>query len=160
MIEEIARVVAIDDGYAFVEVTRTSSCNTCNAKQACGTASLTGMFRFQPPALKLKNDIAANPGDEVIVALPEQTMLTGSFMLYIIPLIMLVLFAIGFDFVLGLFFFIETELIQVAGGLTGLVAGLFIVRKYSARFLNDTSMASLVKVTHNQDFNVAVNKIG
>jgi len=160
MIEEIARVVAVDDGYAFVEVTRTSSCNTCNAKQACGTASLTSMFRFQPPALKLKNDIDAKPGDEVIVALPEQTMLTGSFILYIIPLIMLMLFAIGFDFVLGLFFSLETELIQVAGGLIGLVAGLFFVRNYSARFLNDTSMASLVRVTRNQAFSVALNKIG
>jgi len=160
MIEEIARVVAVDGGYAFVEVTRTSSCSTCNAKQACGTASLTSMFRFQPPALKLKNNIAAKPGDEVIVALPEQTMLTGSFMLYIIPLIMLMVSAIGFDFVFGFFFSLETELIQVAGGLIGLVVGLLIVRKYSARFLNDTSMASLVRVTHNQEFSVALNKIG
>jgi len=160
MIEEIARVIAVENGHAFVEVTRTSSCNSCNAKQACGTASLTGMFRFQPPALKLKNDIGAKAGDEVVVALPEQTMLAGSFMLYIIPLIMLILFAIGFDFVIGLFFTIETELLQVVGGLTGLAAGLFIVRKYSARFLNDTSMASLVKVTRNQGYSVAVNKIG
>jgi len=160
MIEEIARVNAIDGGYAFVEVTRTSSCNSCNARQACGTASLSRMFRFQPPALKLKNSIDAKPGDQVIVALPEQTMLTGSFMLYIIPLIMLMLFAVGFDYVFGLFFSIERELLQVAGGLTGLAAGLFAARKYSARFLNDTSMASLVKVVRNQDFSVAVNRIG
>lgn len=160
MIEEIARVVAVKDGHAFVEVTRTSSCNTCNAKQACGTASLTGMFRFQPPALKLKNDIGARAGDEVLVALPEQTMLTGSFMLYIIPLIMLFIFAVGVDFVFSLFFSIESELLQVAGGLIGLAAGLFAVRKYSARFLNDTSMASLVRVTRNQGFSVAINKLG
>ncbi len=160
MIEEVARVVAVEQGYAFVEVTRTSSCNTCNAKQACGTASLTGMFRFRPPALKLKNDISAKAGDQVIVALPEQTMLAGSIMLYIIPLIMLVLFAIGFDFMLGLFFTLETELMQVIGGLTGLIAGLLIVKKYSARVLNDTSMASLVRVTGKQGFNVTVHEIG
>ena len=160
MIEEIARVIAVERDYAFVEVTRTSSCNSCNARQACGTASLTSWFRFQPPALKLKNTIAARPGDEVVVALPENTMLAGSFMLYIMPLVMMMVIAIGLDFLAGLFFLLETELIQVLGGLTGLVEGLFVVRKYSARFLNDTSMASLVRVTSHRNFSVAVNKPG
>ena len=159
MIEEVAKVISVDGQYAYVEVTRTSSCNSCNAKQACGTASLTSWFRFQPPALKLKNTINTRPGDEVIVALPEQTMLAGSFMLYIIPLLMLILVGIGLDFVLSLFFQFETELIQVIGGLTGLVTGLLIVKKYSVRFLNDTSMASLVRVTGKQGFSVAVDKL-
>jgi sigma-E factor negative regulatory protein RseC len=160
MIEEVARVISVDGGYAFVEVTRTSSCNSCNAKQACGTASLAGMFRFQPPALKLKNAISAKTGDEVIVSLPEQTMLMGSFMLYIIPLVMLMVFAIGFDYVAGDFFATETELIQIVGGLTGLVTGLFVVRKYSARFLDDASMASMLRISRKQNLKVVVNKTG
>ena len=158
MIEEIARVVAVDLKYAFVEVTKTSSCNSCNAKQACGTASISGLFRFKAPKIKIINSIDAKPGDQVIVALPENTMLTGSFMLYIVPLISMIIFAVGFDSLFGLFMLLETELVQVVGGLIGLIAGLLIVRRLSATFLSDTSMASLVKVTDSKPVSVSLRK--
>ena len=93
MIEEIARVLAVENDSVVVEVKKTSGCGSCHAKGACGTSSLADLFNFKSPALTVKNTLNAKVGDSVLLALPEQTLLAGSFLLYIVPLVTMMLMA-------------------------------------------------------------------
>ncbi|MEZ5582191.1 MAG: SoxR reducing system RseC family protein [Candidatus Competibacteraceae bacterium] len=42
MIQERARVVAVGEGYAWVETQRQISCGACGANKGCGVAALDG----------------------------------------------------------------------------------------------------------------------
>lgn len=146
MIEEVARVLSVDNDSVTVEVEKTSGCSSCNAKGACGTSSLAGFFNFKAPALTVKNTLNAKVGDSVLLALPEQTLLAGSFLLYIVPLLGMILFAGLASF----FQLSDTELPQIVFGLFGLVFGLFLSRKLSSIFMKQDNAAKMVKLFSRQ----------
>lgn len=146
MIEEMARVSRCEEDYAIVEVTRTSSCNSCNAKGACGTGSLALWFRFRPPPLKVLNSLNARPGDQVMVALEESRFLTGSFLLYMLPLLSLFAFALLFEWLAQISSIANPEAAAISGALSGLVAGLLGVRYLAITVFSSADSARLLKV--------------
>ena len=146
MIEEVARVLSVDNDYVTVEVEKTSGCGSCNAKGACGTSSLAGFFNFKAPALTVKNTLNAKVGDSVLLALPEQTLLIGSMLLYILPLVGMILFA-GLASVFQLS---EGELPQIGLGVFGLFFGLFLSRKLSSKLMKQDDTAKMVKLFSRQ----------
>jgi sigma-E factor negative regulatory protein RseC len=99
MIEETALVVDMDDQYAWVEASSQSTCSHCSAQQGCGTASLQKWFKRKPNRLKVLNTQKLQTGDQVIIGIPEQALVMGSFLLYILPLLALLAGALA-----GVFF--------------------------------------------------------
>ena len=90
MIEERARVIAIEGGQLLLEAQTSSSCDACVVKQGCGTSVLSKWLgrkftRFQAP-----NTVNARVGDEVVVGLAEDAMLKGSLMVYLLPLLAMI----------------------------------------------------------------------
>ena len=101
MIEERARVIAVEDNQLLLEAETSTACNACAAKQGCGTSELSkwvgGKFtRFQAP-----NTVNARVGDEVVVGLAEEAMLKGSVFVYLLPLLAMIGFALLADSLLS-----------------------------------------------------------
>lgn len=97
MIEERARVVAIENDQLLLEAQTRVACNACAARQGCGTSVLSKWVgrkftRFQAP-----NSVNASVGDEVVVGLAEEAMLKGSVFVYLLPLLAMIIFALLAD---------------------------------------------------------------
>jgi sigma-E factor negative regulatory protein RseC len=97
MIEETARVIAIEGNQLLLEAETRAACNACAAKQGCGTSVLSKWVgrkftRFQAP-----NTVNARVGDSVVVGLAEEAMLKGSVLVYLLPLLAMIGFALLAD---------------------------------------------------------------
>jgi sigma-E factor negative regulatory protein RseC len=90
MIEETGVVVEIDDNHAWVEAASSSSCSQCSANQGCGTASLQKWFKRKPNRLRVAKSQDVMPGERVVIGIPEQALVRGSFMIYMVPLLSLI----------------------------------------------------------------------
>ena len=131
MIEEQARVVQVSGDRAEVAAMRQPACGTCSAQAGCGTALLTSLFPQRALRFWVNNDIGAAPGDRVVIGLDERRLQQGSLLLYALPLLGLLLGAIGgeagFSFI-GL----PAELGAVVSGLLGLIAALSVARRLAS----------------------------
>jgi sigma-E factor negative regulatory protein RseC len=97
MIEEHARVIAVENGQLLLEAQTKASCSACAVKQGCGTSVVSKWVgrkftRFQAP-----NTVNARVGDEVVVGLAEEAMLKGSVLVYLLPLLVMIGFALLAD---------------------------------------------------------------
>ena len=123
LIEETGRVVAINATSAWVETIRTSARDACSAQKGCGhglvnKASPGKTFRLE---ISLGNH-SVNIGDEVVVGIPEDSLIKASFICYVLPLMLLMSGAVIGKLWLG-------EMASALFGLVGLVVGFFLVRK-------------------------------
>jgi sigma-E factor negative regulatory protein RseC len=128
MICEQGKVVSTEDDFVFVEVIQQSSCQACSANKACGTKVLKGLFQTKRHYLKLPFahlDRKPSLGDQVEIEINEAALLKSSLLVYVVPLLSLVLFAILFDWVYG------SELLAMLGGVIGFAGGLTIARFYA-----------------------------
>lgn len=94
MIEETAFVVAVEGDYALLQTQRRSACQSCSVKQGCGTSVLSRVVGQRSTQLRVLNTLSAQVGDEVIIGLEENALVQGSLLVYSVPLLMLLLFAV------------------------------------------------------------------
>lgn len=133
MICENGRVVAVEDGWIWVETIQTSSCTACSAKSGCGQSLLNSIFAGKRHYVKVSTKGFHAPvqlHDEVELAIPEDVMLKGSFWVYLLPLLLLISGAL-----LGEHFQL-TENMDVSaaiGALIGFLAGLMALRLHAFR---------------------------
>jgi len=122
MIEQSAKVVKYDDKMVWVEAERQSTCSGCQIKQGCGTGMLAKHVgkRFSSIAVIKTIDVAV--GQQVQLAIPEETLLQGAFLMYILPLLLMFVVAAGAR---ALNF---NEAIEIFGGLSGLLIGFYWVK--------------------------------
>lgn len=120
MIEEQARVTAIRDGDAIVEVVRASGCQACELKAGCGTGSLGRLLGFKQKPFTVKNELDLRPGDRVILALAEKSLALAGLLVYLLPLASLFIFAIVAELWLA-----AGDALTVLAALLGLATGLF-----------------------------------
>lgn len=129
MIEESARVISVEDGLIWVETQRKSVCGSCSAQKGCGTASLEKVLGRRRTQVMVLSQIAVSPGDEVMIGVQESALLRGSFALYGIPLLLMLLGAVIAEAVV----LSQTELPVVMGALFGLLGGLLYVALFSRK---------------------------
>lgn len=127
MIEETARVIAIDNNQLLLEAETRAACNACAAKQCCGTSVLSKWIGRKFTRFQVPNTVNARVGDEVVVGLAEEAMLKGSVFVYLLPLLSMIGSALLAD---GL---ISTDaasrdLLVVVSAVAGFVLMLFISR--------------------------------
>lgn len=127
MIEKKACVIAKDKAHVWVEVERSSSCQRCAIRQGCGTGAVANYLSYKPARVKAINLTGAEVGDEVMVGIPENVLVRSSFMLYIMPLLVMFLSA-GLGETLAPYLS-SGEGVVTGLGLGGLAAG-FISSRY------------------------------
>jgi len=124
MIEQTARVVSTQQGYAWVIPASAAACGSCQSKSGC--SSPTGLFAFLKPSaerLYVQNPLHAKPGDEVVIGMQGNALLVYSMLAYLLPLVSMLVFAIvGSE--LFQVFGLAHEMGAVLAGIAGLFSGL------------------------------------
>ncbi len=135
MIEEHGVLEQVEGDVAWVRTERQSTCGSCAAKAGCGQGLLGKWLNRRGPRVRVLNSLQLSPGERVVIGVSESALLTGSLVVYLVPL--LAMFVAG-----GL-------ADQVAGGasmgdglsivaaLIGLALSLFWVRWFGRRVQRD-----------------------
>ncbi|MCG8426642.1 MAG: SoxR reducing system RseC family protein [Chromatiales bacterium] len=151
MIEEPAVVIDNDGDFSRVETQRKTTCGGCAANNTCGTSVLAKVFGQKRTVLIVQNTIGAQPGEQVILGLPDASLPKASFLLYILPLLSMLLFALAGEW-LAQVNHLSTiaEPAAILCGLLGLLAGLKGVSIYTQRFDNDHNYQAIILRRANQ----------
>jgi len=138
MIEQKAKVVGCDENTVWLEAERQSTCSSCRLKQGCGTGLLADHVgkRFSQISVAKIHDVSV--GQQVNLAIPEQTLLRGAFLMYILPLVLMFLFAALAEFLKF------NEVVEIFAGMSGLCIGFFLVR-LRLRTKEDSFKAKIVE---------------
>ncbi len=125
MIQEIVEVIEQGDGGLWVEAVQRSACNSCNARAGCGQHSMSKLGRSM--RLWVSTEQKLQPGQQVVLTLPEGSLALSALAMYGLPLLGLIVGAIigqlgGSDGWAGV------------AALAGLAAGFILARKLAARY--------------------------
>lgn len=122
MIKQTATVIATEGDTVWLDAERESTCSQCQAKKGCGTGMLENHVgkRFSRISV-LKHNKEVIVGQQVQLGIPEESILQGAFMMYILPLALMFLFAAAAQ-VLRL-----NEALEIVAGSCGLVLGFYWV---------------------------------
>lgn len=134
MLEEHGVVVAVRGEFAWVETERRSTCDACSMNKGCGTATLSRALGRRRTQVRVLNGLQAAVGDRVVVGLQEDALLRGSLAVYLLPLLMMLLFALVGQ---GVFRGAGSEPASVLSGLLGLALGFGWVALFSRGIIRD-----------------------
>ncbi|GAB4361461.1 MAG: SoxR-reducing system protein RseC [Gammaproteobacteria bacterium] len=130
MIEQTGVVIEIDGAVAVVETQRQGSCGSCSARAGCGTALLNRSVGKRFSRVRVANTIHAEPGECVVLGIPEQALLKGSFAVYLVPLVGLLLGGVILPELAGATAAGWSDILAFLGGGAGFLLGLSWVRGY------------------------------
>jgi sigma-E factor negative regulatory protein RseC len=140
MLVETGRVVAVEPEALWVETIRQSICGSCAANKGCGHGLLnrigdgrTGYVRVLPGPT---GTAGCAVDDQVRISIPEQVILRGSLVVYVLPLLFMLGGAAGAD---GLWP-AGSQLASVCGAAVGLALGFAAVRWHAWRHRRDAAL--------------------
>ena len=87
MMEELAKVVASDNGWVRVEVELKSACNHCTSSQSCGTSAVAKAFSVKTQQFSIASDESFEAGELLKLGLPESVILKAAALVYLLPLL-------------------------------------------------------------------------
>ena len=139
MLTETGQVITLDGKYALIDVQRKSSCQSCAAKSGCGTSILSRFFEKRFSFVRAVNDVRASKGDIVELELNESALVFMTFWTYLFPIL----------FMFGVILFSawlssDSSLVSVFG-IAGLIAGIFISRRFIRSKLDDKQLHPVIR---------------
>lgn len=137
MIEQSGRVRAVRDGMAEVDVERASSCGSCHANQACGTATIARFFPRRSNRIQAINTACAQVGDKVVIGLDDSALRSASLVVYLWPLLGLIGGAMLGEWYAQTLGGRSGELAAILGGLLGIAGGLYWANQYGRQRRHD-----------------------
>ncbi|OZB20563.1 MAG: sigma E positive regulator RseC/MucC [Marinobacter sp. 34-60-7] len=123
MITETGKVVAVHGDQIWVQTIQTSACQRCSARAGCGQRALAAVSGGRANQILVENTAAARVGDEVVIGLDEQSLLTASLAVYGLPLILMLIFSGVVHQGFG-----ASEPMTILAALVGLGSGFGLVR--------------------------------
>ena len=133
MVEEQATVVELEGEFAWLRTHRQSSCGQCSVKGGCGTQVLSRVVGNKVTYVRCYNSKQVKVGDTVVVGIRESALLSGSFLLYFLPLITMLLMAALWLSIAQTWWSQWTDLFAITGAVIGLYAGLLISNKITRK---------------------------
>ncbi len=156
MIEETAKVIAINGRQVIVQSTIKSTCHSCHQQDDCGSGQIAKAIPHKSLTTEFTTNINIKVGDEVVLGLPEDIMLSSAFEVYMLPLLGLISFA-----AVGQFTLVEQwqlhELFAFLFALCGAFCGFYIARyrQKNSKVINNLQPKLLRKCANT----IAVTKI-
>jgi sigma-E factor negative regulatory protein RseC len=140
MMIESGRVVAVERDGLWVETIRKSTCGTCAVQKGCGHGIINRMTDGSRNYLRvLPGDHSLSEcavDDQVRFAVPEEVILRGSLVVYVLPLLCMLSGALlAVRAVPG-----NQDLLAAIGAAVGFVAGIGLVRWHAWRHRDDAAM--------------------
>ena len=98
-LSETGRVVAIEPDAVWIEADRSAACGKCAARAGCGQGALSALLQNGKGRVRAKSGDTLSAaqcavGDEVVIEVPEATLLGGTLLIYGFPLMTGVTFSI------------------------------------------------------------------
>lgn len=150
MMTETGRVVAVESDAIWVETIRQSTCGSCSAQKGCGHGLINSISDgnrslIRVMAGKLPLDACA-VDDQVRFSIPEEVILRGSMVVYIMPLVCMLLGALAAVNI----FNGSQDLLAACGTVVGFAIGFLAVRLHAWRHRDDrTLQPTLIEVVGN-----------
>jgi len=142
MIEQQAKVIAINDDSVLLETERQSTCSKCSMNKGCGTGLLAKHVGQRFAQLEVTRTTDVRLGEQVRLAIPEEALLRGAFSMYIIPLLAMFAFSAAAIYLQQIFNF--SEFIEIIAGVCGLWIGFYWVR-HRVRTQKDSIQATILE---------------
>lgn len=148
MLTETGRVVACDSQVLWVETIRQSTCGSCSANKACGHSLINSISDGTRSLIKVlpgEHSIAqCNINDNVRISIPEEVILRGSFVAYMVPLLTMLAGALGSVWLSASGAGLDASMpgsdtAAAVGAIVGLALGFVFVRLHALRHKNDES---------------------
>jgi len=144
MLEETAQVVRINGNEVWVETQRRSSCSSCSAEKGCGTATLSKVLGNRRNVVRVLSAMPLRVGDRVVIGIREQALVRGSLAVYAVPILLLLLGGLIGELGAEQFIWENAEFASVTLGISGLIAGLVWLRRFTRRIRNDPNFQPVV----------------
>lgn len=142
MIYETGRVIAVESDSLWVETIRSSTCNSCSAQKGCGHGILNKVANSRRSYVRaLLVDRSADDfhiDDEVEISIPEQVLVGGALLVYLLPLLSMLAGAL----LLAQWF--TSDVVQFIGAVAGFCLGLLFVRAHAFYHRNTVAYQPLV----------------
>jgi sigma-E factor negative regulatory protein RseC len=138
MSAERGTVEKTEAGWAWVKTKRSSACSSCASRHHCLTQGGDQML------VKAQNTARAQKGDEVELYLSTKTKLTGTAIVYLIPVLGIFVGAFSAN-PLSAAIGISPSLGMALFTLTGLVLSIFLMRYLANRMNSKQALTPLVK---------------
>ena len=143
MIEEHIEVVEVLGDQLVLQARGQSACGSCAVSKGCGTSLLSKVVGKKFTRFQVDNNVNAVVGDTVVVGIHEDALLKGSLVMYILPIISMLSFAVFFDFVLPLLLQ-SRDLIIAGSSIAGLILGFLLSKWYFQRHSNAQHFSPVV----------------
>lgn len=137
MLTETGRVVGIEADGLWVETIRRTTCGACAAKKGCGHGLLNSVSDGKRRYIRV---LAGDQGienynidDQVLISIPEEVILRGSFIAYVLPLLTMLGGAMAATGLLTG----KQDGLAALGAVGGLACGFALVRWHGARHRHD-----------------------
>ncbi len=144
VLTETGRVVAVEQDSLWVETIRQSTCGSCAARKGCGHGLLNrmadgkyGYIRVLPGKLSPAD---CRVDDRVRFAIPEEVILRGSMVVYVLPLVLLLAGAAAGTALTGFLAIQATDLLALVGAGAGLALGALVVRWHANTHRSDSTL--------------------
>lgn len=137
MLVETGRVVAVEKDGVWVETIRSSTCGSCAARKGCGHGLINQISDGQRGLVRaLAGRVSPSDchlDDEVQISLPEEVILRGSLLVYILPLLAMLA---------GAWLAVQAwagggDVAAALGAAAGIAAGLLAVRWHAHQHRDD-----------------------
>lgn len=140
MLVETGRVVAVDSQGLWVETMRQSTCGSCAAQKGCGYGLLNRFGAGRRGYIRVLSGKVATDDcvvdDQVRISIPEEVILRGSLVVYMLPLLtMLAGATAAVSVVPG-----SQDLPAALGAIAGFGVGLLMVRWHAWRHRQDRKL--------------------
>jgi len=144
VIEEKAWIVRTEANLAWVETQRKTACDSCSVRTGCGTGTLAKLLGRKSAPLQVLNPLAVGVGEEVVVGIREASLVRGSLMVYVVPLLAM----FGFGLVgkaLGVSYgLVDSEGMTIVAAVFGLGLGFGWVRRFGNRIGTDQRYQAVI----------------
>lgn len=143
MIEEHIEVVEVLGDQLVLQARTESACGSCAVSKGCGTSVLSKVVGKKFTRFQVDNNVNAVVGDTVVIGIHEDALLKGSLVMYILPIVSMLFFAVFFDFVLPPLLQ-SRDLIIAGSSITGLILGFLMSKWYFQRHSNAQHFSPVV----------------
>jgi len=144
MLEESGRIVEVQGEFAWIESERTTTCGSCTVRKGCGTSAIAKVLGQRRVRLRVLNRIHASVGDDVVIGITESGLVRGSLAVYAAPLLGLFAGALAGQLLGKQVFGMQPDLLAIAGAISGFVAALIWLKRFSRNTEKDTAYQPVV----------------
>ncbi len=145
MITERAIVRQTNGAQVELELERESSCGGCELRDGCGVGALGRLLARRRKSLRIDTERRLEPGDRVLLALPERALVRLSLLLYGLPLAGL----LGGALLPALLWPGTADAIAVFGGAAGFCVGWKFASRRAAGLPRDALLPAIVDIEVN-----------